>query len=974
MTDQPVQAQDEAYPRALRDHEEELIARRRRNGEKRCTPRVGLALSGGGIRSATFSFGFLQALAGRNVLGEVDLLSTVSGGGYTGGMLTRLFSRERIENVEDVERLILPESAAPAGPESGQGADGGCKARPGSVLRWLRENGHHLAPNGSGDLLLGGAVIFRNWLSLHIVLVTLLLAVFVAMHLARWGVDALALEVAQCAWPGSDVTVPFTAFLSCQIPIGQDHLWWSPWTALAALLFVLWPAPCGLAYWLMPSRTGKWYSNALRASVVLAGLVAGVCLLAKQDPIHRSAGALAVTTAFGITAIGLLVYIFARRRGRCSGTCQEAERLELSHRLSFWLKCGLVAFAALAGLAVVDTLGQTVYLSAVGPDSSVPGAIGSALAAIAAFAEGGRRLVVRFRGDGESQAPRLPQRAVAAAVAVIILLVFTVTANALSHALAWDFKRPKGVPAQLETRSCDHRIGSQCDGPAVPDSLNCSKCTGVGDRSPLRLGVYLLLFSGLSLVFGRGYRFLNDSTLQPLYRARIVRAYLGASNPSRIGPGGTAVTEVIAGDDGWMDWDQAKDASRDPLKMYCKGAPLHLINVTINETTEGKSGLHRRDRRGIGMAVGPAGISAGVRHHVVFCPTSSAADRRVCVFPEAGEPQADSGSGGDRAKAFRMFEYADEDGSSHEEESGGVPYGGESLTFGQWLGISGAAFSTGIGMRTNFALSFLAGILNVRLGYWWDSGVGARGRHAAQREGVVSSCFARLLPVQSYLWDELFAKFRGVDRRRWNLSDGGHFENLGAYELIRRRVPLILIVDAEADPDYGFEGLANLVRKARADFGAEIDFLDRETVCRLREERGKDAPWLQYAGSLDMLRRGSWGREPEPCEDGPGTLAFSTSDRSGLSLAHIALATVRYADGGATSRIVYIKPTLIGDESADLRHYHEAHPDFPQQTTKDQFFDEAQWESYRALGERIGLRCLPAEEPFTSFLGVLEEV
>ena len=187
----PSHPENAAYPEALRCREEELIAHRRGNTEGRCEPRVGLALSGGGIRSATFSFGFLQALARRKVLKEVDVLSTVSGGGYTGGMLTRLCSRHEVGSPEDVARAILPEGATPGEAEQARKGNDGSPTRSirsGAVLRWLRENGHHLAPNGAGDLLLSGAVIFRNWLSLHVVLGTLLLTVFVAMQLGRFGV------------------------------------------------------------------------------------------------------------------------------------------------------------------------------------------------------------------------------------------------------------------------------------------------------------------------------------------------------------------------------------------------------------------------------------------------------------------------------------------------------------------------------------------------------------------------------------------------------------------------------------------------------------------------------------------------------------------------------------------------------------------------------------------------------------------
>jgi hypothetical protein len=56
--------------------------------------------------------------------------------------------------------------------------------------------------------------------------------------------------------------------------------------------------------------------------------------------------------------------------------------------------------------------------------------------------------------------------------------------------------------------------------------------------------------------------------------------------------------------------------------------------------------------------------------------------------------------------------------------------------------------------------------------------------------------------------------------------------------------------------------------------------------------------------------------------------------------------------------LVYLKATLMGDEPEDVCHYHRSHPEFPQETTTDQFFDEAQWESYRRLGRHIGHRVL----------------
>ncbi len=238
----------------------------------------------------------------------------------------------------------------------------------------------------------------------------------------------------------------------------------------------------------------------------------------------------------------------------------------------------------------------------------------------------------------------------------------------------------------------------------------------------------------------------------------------------------------------------------------------------------------------------------------------------------------------------------------------------------------------------------LPGALNVRLGYWWDSGVEPADR---KRQGTRNSWrarkFAYLFPVQRHLLEEFTARFRGPGRKWWNLSDGGHFENMGAYELIRRRLPLIIVVDAEADPDYRFEGLGNLVRKARTDFGAVVKFDDIE----------KPPDLERFAlGSLKMLR-GVRGTETV------GGTAESGADRAGgayqnqahAPFARAALARISYRDRARPdSLLVYLKPTICGDEPVDIFNYRMAHPDFPQQTTADQFFDDAQWESYRKLG------------------------
>jgi hypothetical protein len=134
-------AYDEAYPRALWHHERaHLHARRPRRGLPANRPSdevVGIALSGGGIRSATFCLGVFQALAGLGQLSRVDYISTVSGGGYFGSFLGRLYRRRPITSAEQVRALLDP--AAPSSERPAEIPD---------VVAWLRENGRYLAERG----------------------------------------------------------------------------------------------------------------------------------------------------------------------------------------------------------------------------------------------------------------------------------------------------------------------------------------------------------------------------------------------------------------------------------------------------------------------------------------------------------------------------------------------------------------------------------------------------------------------------------------------------------------------------------------------------------------------------------------------------------------------------------------------------------------------------------------------------------
>ena len=164
-------------------------------------------------------------------------------------------------------------------------------------------------------------------------------------------------------------------------------------------------------------------------------------------------------------------------------------------------------------------------------------------------------------------------------------------------------------------------------------------------------------------------------------------------------------------------------------------------------------------------------------------------------------------------------------------------------------------------------------------------------------------------------------------RRRWYLSDGGHFENTGVYELLRRRVPFIIACDSGCDPGYQWEDVGHLVRKARTDFGADIRFLDQ----------------VELEGKVPSAI--------SSCFASPFAFTPFAGQRTDQPRPYAALAEVRWHDPEATGTLLLMKPTLRGDEPADVLTYWSGHEAFPHQTTFDQSFDEAQWESYRKLGE-----------------------
>jgi hypothetical protein len=176
----------------------------------------------------------------------------------------------------------------------------------------------------------------------------------------------------------------------------------------------------------------------------------------------------------------------------------------------------------------------------------------------------------------------------------------------------------------------------------------------------------------------------------------------------------------------------------------------------------------------------------------------------------------------------------------------------------------------------------------------------------------------------------------------------------------------MICCDSGQDPHYQFGDLANLVRKARTDFGAEIE------VLRRRADLATDDPGTAYplpkledvvhSALLDVI---GTPEDFDPAGASDDDDAADAPPKRRRAHAHAVLARVHYLDTHTFSWLLMVKPSLMGDEAVDVLQYQRTHGMFPQEPTSDQYFDEAQWESYRKLGEHIGTELFtpPSEGP-----------
>lgn len=241
---------------------------------------------------------------------------------------------------------------------------------------------------------------------------------------------------------------------------------------------------------------------------------------------------------------------------------------------------------------------------------------------------------------------------------------------------------------------------------------------------------------------------------------------------------------------------------------------------------------------------------------------------------------------------------------------------GKGISLATAVAISGAAASPNMGyMMTSPIVRFIMTLFNVRLGFWLGNPGTAGG---GDPTAVVQLPYRSDSPTQSVR--PIVSEALGMtnsDSPYVYLSDGGHFENLGLYEMVLRRCKLIVVSDASTDTNYTFDSLAMAIRQIRTDFGVPID--------------------------MESMNLGN-ETKPEHNYCAIGKIRYSCVDNKSDDPGNDHL-----YDG----TLIYLKPSLLGDEPRDILTYHSANPAFPEEPISDQWFSESQFESYRALGNHM---------------------
>ncbi len=789
--------------------------------------RAALCFSGGGIRSATFALGVLQGLAAHDLLPQFDYLSTVSGGGYIGAWLTSWI--HHAGSPQEVFQALNSQAAvSPTAPEP-------------EPIRHLRRFSNYLTPRlgvFSADTWTLIGTYLRNLLLNWVAFVPLLIAL---LAVPRLGVAALRLPAP--TWALTMLLLAGFILTACGIAYGamqrpslaetrraRSRFWNRHGDQTSFLLCCLAPlwlaAVCFTTFWVwLPAATfqlppwwtfalagpclhlGGWsvsvlwlrrFSLAELGAVLLTGAVGGILLWVPARANFTNFSAAPDLELYACFAVPVFLSVFLVTGtifiGLASWRTTDADR-EWWARMGAWILLSIVFWMTFSGLVLFGPLGLLALPPLLAALGGVPGLL-IVLAGSSSRTPSNQAATVSLTWTA-----RMLDWGTALAAPLFVLFLAALLSLGTTVLLRfWPALQGAGHLALVHQ---------------TPLWLNAALIAGAT--------AFGLVMSGLINI--------NKFSLHSVYRNRLIRAYLGASNPRRH-------PNPFTGFD-----------PRDNLRLFRLAGqrPLQVMNMALNLVSgENLAWQQRKAETFTASALHAGAYRLGYR----------------------------------RAREYAQNEHH------------------EGLSLGTAITISGAAASPNQGYHSSPIVALLLTLFNVRLGAWLGN-PGPAGNRSYTQSAPRNAALHIAKEALGLTNDENAYVY---------LSDGSHFENLGLYEMVARRCHYIVVSDAGADPDCALEDLGNAIRKVRIDLGVPIEM-----------------------NRFDIH-----------------------SPQAGLPGRHCAIGEIQYdkADGPQARRglLIYLKPALTGDEPVDVFNYKQTSPQFPHESTSDQWFSESQFESYRTLG------------------------
>jgi len=751
---------------------------------------TGIALSGGGIRSAIFCLGALQALADRDILKKFDYMSSVSGGGYIASALQWLWQTDPSTSALKNE--------FPYGTARSLVNEGRLKDR---RLAYIRNHGRYLTPGEGMTIWSLGAVIIRTlylnlaiWVPLGALLFCALIATFGTLDTVFSAVPNLFSPL-EARWKcGADCRAiwPVETFFGVCIGI----------SLFGMAVFAVWTAAFSLDTAVSPNTVRDSVSRRQRLLYFLAQPAIASVAIALLVFLQAKVKLDAFTWSAGIVvAAVLVVFVFVRllqaRGADASENYRWRRRMEV---------CGGAALPILISVLAVGTTPIIPYLLVNGA-----GPFAKSLAALTTAVAG----LVSAVGGHSAQAQNKPPSDLTRWLLMVACGLFIYGLLCVCYMLAQLVISPEIL------------IG--------PDSTLQNFVRGT-----------ILALAGTAAMLGL-WSNVNYVGLHRFYRDRLMEAFM---------PDVASVQENVVRRS--PKADQLSITSLWPPSRRCDGSRREIPYPIINTNA-----VFVKDPNRVIFARGG--------DNFVLTP----------LFV------------GSRATGW-------EDTKTHIKKN-------SPMTLASAMAASGAALNAnaayvGAGVTRDRLLSIVMMLLNLRLGLWIGrpspDKVGAK----ARMPNLFNPGFRYGVTLSGYKSSSSFV----------DLSDGGHFDNLGIYELARRKTAVIFVLDGEQDATSSMPALYSVVQRMQEDFNMKVDL----------------------EGCLDDL-------VPVPSSGYPDGVHYVKRP--------FFVAQLKY-ENGEPGVLIYVKLSLASQASFSAKGYRAQYPDFPHQSTANQFFVAQQIEAYREVG------------------------